>query len=83
MMMLTLTMKAGDRVFDWRSKMAQTALTAVDKFFQLEDMDADRIANLAEDLVGLDERISPFYYREASDGTSPGKVGYLACWDIN
>jgi hypothetical protein len=82
MMMLMLTTKAGDRVFDWRSRMAQTAMNALDKFFKLEDVDPEVIAQMAEEMIGPDEKISPFYYREVSDGTGPGKVRYGTSTDV-
>jgi hypothetical protein len=79
MMMLTVTTKAGDRIFEWRSKMAHTAMATLEKMFRMGNLSAAGIADMCEDLLGPNEKKSCYYYREPPTPTEKGKVRYSAC----
>ena len=76
-MTLKATLEAGDRIFEWRNKMAQTAIVALERFFrELEFTEPKDIADLVEVLLSPDEKSSRFYYRLPGDGTETPKVTY-------
>jgi hypothetical protein len=62
--------------------MAQTAMTIVEKFFKMGDLDEAGIADMAEALLGPDEKTSCYYYRVPPNGSSPGKVRFQVFRDM-
>ena len=76
-MMLKATMEAGDHIFEWRNKMAQTAMFTVESLFaELDLAEPKAIADLVEALLGPDEKSSCFYYRIPFNGNETPKVTY-------
>ena len=74
-MMLKMTLEAGDRIFEWRNKMAQTAMATVERLFnELEACDPEHIAEVVEKMLGPDERTSRYYYRVPWDDNDKPRV---------